>query len=72
MFGIETQGGKSGGQKAGPLLNITERERRRGRKREGREGLLLILLGDLSLHCHSLVRKFKFIQGYNTGFSPSA
>lgn len=37
MFGIETQGGKSGGQKTGPLLNITERER--GRKRQGREGL---------------------------------
>lgn len=36
MFGIETQGGKRGRQKAGLILNITERER--GRKREGGGG----------------------------------
>lgn len=42
MFGIETQGGQSGRQKAGLLLNITERETERGeggRKQEGEEGL---------------------------------
>lgn len=33
MFGIETQGGKSGGQNTGLLLNITARER--DRKQEG-------------------------------------
>lgn len=38
MFGIETQGGKSGGQKAGLLLNITERGREREREAgNGRE-----------------------------------
>lgn len=37
MFGIETQGGKSGGQKAGLLLNITEREREAGNGREDRD-----------------------------------
>lgn len=36
MFGIETQGGESGGQKAGLLLNITEREREAGNEREAR------------------------------------
>lgn len=37
MFGIETQGGKSGGQKAGLLLNITERESEAGNGREKRD-----------------------------------
>ncbi len=38
MFGIETQGGKSGGQKAGLLLNITEREREREKEKEREAG----------------------------------
>lgn len=60
MLGIETQGGESGGQKAGPLLNITEGARERGRKREGREGQWQMRL---SLSPHVCLKK-KLIPSY--------
>lgn len=41
MFGIETQGGKSGGQNTGLLLNITERGRGTGNRRARRKNLTM-------------------------------
>lgn len=55
MFGIETQGGKSGRQKAGLLLNITERESGAGNGREERDCDKYI--EDCALHCHTLFLK---------------
>lgn len=67
MFGIETQGGKSGRQKAGLLLNITERESGAGNGREERDCDKYI--EDCALHCHTLFFK-KFLQRFNSVLLP--
>ena len=54
MFGIETQGGKSGGQKAGLLLNITERGSEAGNGREEEERESMTNISERVTECHSV------------------
>lgn len=59
MFGIETQGGESGGRKAGLLLNITEREREKERQEtQGRRRRTGTHISERFTHCLTCLSVF--------------